>query len=199
MTQHEQLRAEIKRKKLEPKPRKRKKRQQRRLKIGEPQFVAEVMKPGVSPVEAAMKAGLTYVPRGKFIEEAKDAMVERCMTAASITAERILVELGRIAFFDPAMCYDEDGRLLRITEMPADARAALAGFEVEKRTEGRGEDAEDVYTFKIKHVNKNQALEVLAKYHPEFQQRLAEASRNQGDGRLAPPVINVNFGTINNG
>jgi hypothetical protein len=49
-----------------------------------------------------------------------------------IKAERVLQEAAIIAFNDPARFFDADGNLLPVTEMPEEARRALAGIEVEE-------------------------------------------------------------------
>lgn len=50
---------------------------------------------------------------------------------SELTAEKILAELSRIAFFDPKDLFDENGKLLDINKMPEDARRAIAGIETD--------------------------------------------------------------------
>ena len=47
-----------------------------------------------------------------------------------ITAERVLLELARIAFFDPRKLFDAKGNPVAITELDDDTAAAIAGLEV---------------------------------------------------------------------
>jgi phage terminase small subunit len=48
---------------------------------------------------------------------------------SELTAERVMEELSTIALFDPATMYDENGKLLRIIDMPEETRRAIAGIE----------------------------------------------------------------------
>lgn len=60
------------------------------------------------------------------IQQAKAARSER----TEITADRVLQELGRIAFFDLRRLYREDGSLKAMHELDDDAAAVLAGVDV---------------------------------------------------------------------
>lgn len=126
-------------------------------------YVAERLKPGSTRKGAARKAGYLSYPAASV-----DAIVaERAaalLTSADANAERILLELCRIAFFDPRKMFNEDGTMRQISEFDDDTAAAISGFDIERRTEGRGEDREEYYVLKPRTVSKNQALEMLAKY-----------------------------------
>lgn len=81
-------------------------------------------------------------------------------------AERILLELKRIALTDLRQAYGEDGKLLPIREMPEDTARAVSSMETEELWVGEGEDRRpggDVR--KMKTWDKLRALELLAKYH----------------------------------
>lgn len=80
------------------------------------------------------------------------------------TAERVLQELSRIAFSDPREMYDSSGRLKPVHELEAHVAANIAEITEETRFEGRGEDAVQVNTKKVKSWNKLQALEALSKH-----------------------------------
>lgn len=80
---------------------------------------------------------------------------------AGITAERVLQELGRLAFADPRQLFDADGKLLRPSELSDDAAAALASIEVVTRKAGEGEVE---YVAKTRGWDKNAALLTLAKH-----------------------------------
>jgi len=82
-----------------------------------------------------------------------------------IEEERIIREVAVIAFNDPAKFFDADGNLLPITEMPEEARRALAGFEVEQLFEfipGEGKTPNGTVT-KIRIRDKMPALLALMK------------------------------------
>ena len=47
-----------------------------------------------------------------------------------ISVERVIEELGRLAFFDPLEFWNEDGTAKPLHEISEDARRAIAGLEV---------------------------------------------------------------------
>jgi hypothetical protein len=167
-------------------------RKSRALKPGEALFAAESIKPGLSKVEAARRAGLDYVPQGAHVVRFRQELLNKQLTMADVTVERIVLELGRIAFSDPGRMFDEQGNMLPVQEMDEDTRRALSGFDVEKRTEGHGEDAETYYVLKPRFWSKNQALETLAKLHYDSAGQLRLPTNG---GTLTPnaPVVHVHF------
>ena len=79
--------------------------------------------------------------------------------------ERTLREVAVIAFNDPAAFFDADGNLLPITEMPEEARRALAGIEVEQLFDfipGEGKTAKGTVT-KLRIRDKMPALLAIMK------------------------------------
>jgi phage terminase small subunit len=82
-----------------------------------------------------------------------------------ITADEVIAELKRIAMVDVKDIFNESGSLKEITEIPEDARRAIAGIDVEQLFEGRGSDRENIgQTKKIRLSDKVRALELLAKH-----------------------------------
>jgi phage terminase small subunit len=67
-----------------------------------------------------------------------------------LTAERIMQELGDIAFLDPGTTCDEQGKLLPINKMPEATRRAIAGIKQNKN-----------FT-KLRMSSKSSALELAA-------------------------------------
>lgn len=86
------------------------------------------------------------------------------MESTGVTAERVMQELGRIAFADVRDLYDRDGRLLEPHELDDDTAATISGIDVETRYEGKGDAAVPATTKKIRRVDKMAALNVLAKH-----------------------------------
>lgn len=83
---------------------------------------------------------------------------------AEITAERVIAELGKLAFLDIRKAFHEDGNLKPIHEIDDDTSAAISGLEVESIYGGRGEDRDNIGTIKkIKLSDKRGALDSLAK------------------------------------
>jgi Terminase small subunit len=144
-----------------------KKPKRKRLsRTGEALYAAETLKPGVTRVDAALKAGLDYVPNGKRIQEIRERLVQTEFNAAGLTTERIVLELMRVGFLDPGRIFD-GYRVKHITEMDEDTRAAIAGFDVERRRERSNEEVIETEVLKPRFANKNQALEILLKYSRE--------------------------------
>jgi len=98
---------------------------------------------------------LTNVDIAKLISR---AMQKRSQTT-QITAERVLQELARVAFFDPRRLLNADGSPKPINELDDDTAAVLAGMDVSEEWEGSGEDRRFVgYTKKVKVSDKVAAL-----------------------------------------
>lgn len=109
------------------------------------------------------------------IVELNDAMLK----ASDITAQRVMLELGRVAFADVRKVFRADGTLIPIHELDDDAAASIAGIEHETKYEREGtEEVVDlvtgevttrprivaVRTAKIKRYGKDAALTTLAKH-----------------------------------
>ena len=96
---------------------------------------------------------------------------------SGITIARVLRELGRIAFVDPAEIFDEvedeDGNIIPvlkpITQMGENARRAIQGFDVEE-TKIKGVVYGQIS--KPRFYNKNDALEKLGKYLGMFVEKM---------------------------
>lgn len=141
-------------------------------------FVLEYLKDS-NATQAAIRAG--YSPRSAKVTGCKilaqphvRAAMERkrAKLAASleISAERVLLELARIAFFDVRRLYDDNGRLKRMSELDDDTAAALASVE----TIG-------LLTQKVKTHTKHPALDALAKHLGLFK----EDNKQKGDAIAA--------------
>jgi len=134
-------------------------------------FVAEYLKDyngtqaairaGYSPTSANQQASaILAIPNVKALVEQKEQSVHERL---GLDAAWVLSRYMNIADADLAEAYHDDGRLKQMHEIPIHLRKALGGVEVEKRTEGRGDDAEEVMTTKIKLVDRKGALDSLAR------------------------------------
>lgn len=83
------------------------------------------------------------------------------LAAAGITREKVLRQLGRLAFLDPKKFYDENGKLKKTTDLDDDTAACLTGMEVEDQTNIFDETTTTVK--KIKFSDMKGALDSLAK------------------------------------
>ncbi|MBK5570110.1 terminase small subunit [Ensifer sp. SSB1] len=130
-------------------------------------FVAEYLI-DLNATQAAIRAGysaktaqeqgsrlLSNVMVAEAIQAAMKAREER----TEITQDRVLLELSRIAFFDPRKLLRDDGSPKPIGELDDGTAAALAGLEITEEWEGSGEDRVFVgYTKKYKISDKNTAI-----------------------------------------
>lgn len=92
----------------------------------------------------------------KRIQELKAQRSE----STGITAERVLIEAARLAFFDIRKLYNENGGLKSVTELDDDTAAAISSLEIV--TTGDKDDV--LYVNKYKLSDKNVALERLFKH-----------------------------------
>jgi phage terminase small subunit len=110
---------------------------------------------------------------------------ETMLKASDITAQRVMLELARVAFGDVRGIVDESGRLKPIRELDDDTAATIAGVEVETRYERDGTETDlatgeekprfvAVQTAKVKRYDKNPALSILARHF--------KIVDNEGDG-----------------
>jgi phage terminase small subunit len=56
--------------------------------------------------------------------------IEERQQRLDLSADRVLQEIAKIAFFDPRKLFNQDGSLKNINELDADTAAAIAGFEI---------------------------------------------------------------------
>lgn len=93
-----------------------------------------------------------------------NAMAKRS-ESTRITAERVLQELGRVAFFDPRRLLNADGSPRPISELDDDTAAVLAGMDIQEEYEGSGEDRRFIgYTKKFKLADKVGALSLAMRH-----------------------------------
>lgn len=94
---------------------------------------------------------LTKPDVAQAIQEAKASRA----SATGITAERVLLELSRIAFFDPRTLLNDDGSAKPVNELSDDTAAAIAGLDLQ---ELHTEDGVSGVVKKYKIADKNTAL-----------------------------------------
>ncbi len=82
-----------------------------------------------------------------------------------LTAEKVLGELSRIAFFNPKSLYDSEGKLKNIEEIEDDAAICITSIEEEEIFDGYGKDRKRIGRLKkIKLASKIDALDKLGKH-----------------------------------
>lgn len=105
-----------------------------------------------------------------------------------ITADRVLQELARIAFFDPRKAYNEDGSVKPIPEMDDDTAAAVAGFEVNEVNSG-GDSPVGVIK-KIRFSSKDTAITLAMRHLGMLRDKVDVTSNGEtvGTGVLVVPA-----------
>jgi phage terminase small subunit len=97
----------------------------------------------------------------KAIKEAIDARAQR----TEVTQDRVLLELGRIAFFDKRKLYNADGALKKPHEWDDDTAAVLSGLDIEEIFSGNGEERQSVgFSKKAKVFDKVAALSLAMRH-----------------------------------
>ena len=105
---------------------------------------------------AGRKPGHTAPVRARLAGQA------RALRHAEITAERTMLDIGRVAFALRSSMW-KDGALLPFDQWPADALALLEGFEVIVKNAAAGDGHVDT-VHKVHLAKKLGALELLAKH-----------------------------------
>lgn len=124
--------------------------------------------------QAAIRAGYSVKTAYSIGEEnlrkpeiraAIDAVMSDTAARLGITAERVMRERSRLAFFDPRRLFASNGEPIPIHELDDDTAAALAGLDVHEEFAGSGAERVFVgYTKKYKLASKDPSLASLEKY-----------------------------------
>lgn len=106
-----------------------------------------------------------------------DPVVRRQAGGIGITADAVLREVARVAFFDLRRVFAEDGTLIPVAALPEEVSAALlsADFATARRAEGRVE-----HVAKLKAADKMRALEMLGRHLGLFRERGEATPRDGG-------------------
>lgn len=144
---------------------------------------------------AAIAAG--YSPKtaevqgSRLLSDAKlqaeiDAANAKVNAKLDLTVERVKTEIARLAFYDPAAFWNENGTAKPIHEIDEDSRRAIAGFETAELFEGTGEDRGLAgYVKKFKLADKNKAIEMAAKHLKMLTERVEVSGLDGLADRLA--------------
>lgn len=142
-------------------------------------FVAEYRK-DLNATQAAIRAGYSEktaaqqadrLLRNVQIAEAVAEKTQQQLANADITAERVLREIGRLAFSDVRSLFDADGNLKAIHTLTADESACIASLEVIIKNAQAGDGHMDT-VHKVKVWDKSKNLEMLAKHFALLTERV---------------------------
>lgn len=99
------------------------------------------------------------------VKEYKHKKHEEIKQAAKMTLEKAVQQISEIATFDIAECYNENGSLKSIHDIPKHIRTSISGIKVTEEFEGFGKDRESTgFTKELKIINKLDAYEKLMKH-----------------------------------
>lgn len=113
------------------------------------------------------------------IQKAMDVRAER----VGITADRVMVELGRMGFADVRQIFTASGQLRDIATLPDEVAAAVQQVEVVTKlsTDVDEEGNREVeYVHKIKLADKKGSLELLGKHLKLFGDRIEVTGKDGG-------------------
>ena len=137
-------------------------------------FVAAYLGNGFNASRAARAAGYsestaahqsTRLARNPKLARIVAQQAQKEMARREITAERVLEEMAKLAFFDPRRIFDANGNLLPPSQMGEDEAAAIAGLDLRQMQDGSEMK-------KIKLADKLKSLEVLGRYLRLFTERV---------------------------
>jgi phage terminase small subunit len=142
-------------------------------------FVAEYLVDR-NATKAAERAGYSK----KTAQEQGSRLLSNAMVAAAvaegqakllekvgITAERVLQEMGRLAFSDVSRLFTPEGTLKPLSQLTADDSACIAGLEVIIKNAEAGDGHTDK-VHKIKVWDKSKNLEMLGKHFGLFVEKV---------------------------
>ncbi len=123
--------------------------------------------PNVKKTRTAEQAGSRLMRNVKVDAAIKEALAEQ-QERTKITADKVLKEMGRLAFSDVRKLFDEDGNFKSLQDLDDDTAKAVSSVEV--ATVGSGDSVE--YVKKVRFWDKNKPLENLGKHFQLFVDRM---------------------------
>ncbi|PDT15509.1 terminase [Rhizobium sp. J15] len=140
-------------------------------------FVAEYLK-DLNATQAAVRAGYSEnlarknswrLMANEVVRGAIDKALAAQMERLEISAERVLAAIADIAFGDVRDVFDEEGALKAPSEWDDRTAAAVAGLEFNTSAKAKGDV---VHVAKIKRADRLKALDMLARHHALYHDRL---------------------------
>jgi len=105
------------------------------------------------------------------IQQKINQAVKQRSKRTEITQDRVLTELGRIAFFDPRRLFDEHGNFKDVKDLDEDIAACISGIEI-VRDKVKNDEGEitTTETIKLKFWNKVSANHLGGKHLKMFKE-----------------------------
>jgi phage terminase small subunit len=144
----------------------------------EERFIDAMIRQPDNPAAAATVAGWPEMVAGSVassllqrldivdaIEAGRRRVREIVTEQTGLDLARVVRILGDLIEFNAAQCYDVDGRLLPLHEMPQAAQMAIEAIESEEITQGRGHDRQVIGELKkIKWSKRLTALDMAMRH-----------------------------------
>lgn len=127
--------------------------------------------PGTTYMSAASAGSrlLKDVQIQRRVEELHREQVERLKA----TADRVLMETGKMAFVNARDLFDGEGKLLPMKDLDPEVSAAIVSIEVDEIFSGQGENRKVIgRTVKVKLADKYRGLELLGKRLQVFKEEV---------------------------
>ena len=132
-------------------------------------FAAEYLVDGNATraaIAAGFEAASAHVQGARLLRNPKVAAAiadgrSRMAARLEITAERVLQELAKLAFYDPGAVFDEKGNPLPVHRMDEITRAAVTAVDVETKESRAGNTS---VIRRVKLADKGQNLERLGRH-----------------------------------
>lgn len=144
--------------------------------------------------KTAGSQGFDLLRKPEIAAYVSDKQQERGLRT-QITADRVLQELGRLAFFDIRKLYNDDGTMKNPSELDDETAAGLAGIDVIEQavssTESDERTTEFFSTKKAKTFDKKGALELCMRHLGMLKDKVEHSGPNGQP--LPPPVIQPMF------
>jgi phage terminase small subunit len=145
--------------------------------LKEQRFIAEYsidLNGAQAAIRAGYAKGSARITASKLltkpnIQAAIKAEQNKLAETCGVTRERCLLELKRLAFYDPGKFYDAHGNPIEIPLLDEDSRRAVVGFEFTEDFLNAKDPAGDTkrvacgYTKKFKLADKHKAVELFMK------------------------------------
>ena len=133
----------------------------------------------LNATQAAIRAGYSKKTADRIgpellgktcVSEAIQEKMRKRSQRTEITADMVLKEFAKLAFFDPRKLFDANGNPKDITELDDDTAAALAGLDVVQEVEP--DSGTTTYTKRYKLASKQAALDSLGRHLGMFTDRV---------------------------
>jgi phage terminase small subunit len=90
--------------------------------------------------------------RNAEVRAAVDAALAKVADRAEVTAERVIRERARLAFFDPRKLLDADGNPIPMQDLDDDTAAAIAGLDVATSVSEDGSTKTTVRRYRLRQL-----------------------------------------------